>query len=98
MTVSVWVAMAGLAFAVLTPLVLAWLTVWYNSKRTNEILRIHAAKDADHDMRIRVIEGQLIKLTAEVEGLAGKIFTKLDTLQESVSTLTQRINYRQDRE
>ena len=91
-SISNWIAIAGLAAGVLTPFGLSWLTVWYHTKRTNEILRDHQRKDKEHDAKLHTLELNQVRLTAEVEGLAGKIFTKLDALQDAMSTLTQRLN------
>ena len=51
-SISNWIAIAGLAAGVLTPFGLSWLTVWYHTKRTNEILRDHQRKDKEHDAKL----------------------------------------------
>lgn len=81
-----------IAIAVGSPVAVALLSVWYQSKRTQEVLKERSKVDADHEARLQTLEIGVAKQSAQIDGVVEKISVQLDSLHNAVTSLTQRLN------
>ena len=81
-----------IALAIGSPIAVALFGMWYNSRRSKELLDEMKTDTHDLDVRVKAVEITQAKFTAELDGVVAKISVQLEGLQSAITSLTQRIN------